>query len=293
MTDPLIRDVSDTARWMAVYRARETVRPDAVFRDPFAAALAGERGERIAAALPFGDENAWSFIARTYLFDRLVARHVAQGCDLVLNLAAGLDTRPYRLDLPASLRWVEVDLPDILDDKERILGDATPVCALERVRLDLSNADARRGLFSRIGRSAKQILVLSEGLLIYLMRGEVGELAQDLAAPPSVQHWAVDICSPGLLALLKERMGGLVNEAGAPYLFAPAEGPPFFTPYGWTPIAVRSIMKTAAKLERLPLALRMFSMLPEPSGAQGSRPWSAVCLLGRRDQTSGGIADGV
>ena len=293
MTDPLIRDVPDTARWMAVYRARETVRPDAVFRDPFAAALAGERGERIAAALPFGDENAWSFIARTYLFDRLVARQVAQGCDLVLNLAAGLDTRPYRLDLPASLRWVEVDLPDILDDKEKILGDATPVCALERVRLDLSNGDARRGLFSRIGRSAKQILVLSEGLLIYLMRGEVGELAQDLAAPPSVQHWAVDICSPGLLAMLKERMGGLVNEAGAPYLFAPAEGPPFFTPYGWTPIAVRSIMKTAAKLERLPLALRMFSMLPEPSGAQGSRPWSAVCLLGRRDQTSGGIADGV
>jgi methyltransferase (TIGR00027 family) len=293
MTDPLIRDVSDTARWMAVYRARETVRPDAVFRDPFAAALAGERGERIAAALPFGDENAWSFIARTYLFDRLVARQVAQGCDLVLNLAAGLDTRPYRLDLPASLRWVEVDLPDILDDKEKILGDATPVCALERVRLDLSNGDARRGLFSRIGRSAKQILVLSEGLLIYLMRGEVGELAQDLAAPPSVQHWAVDICSPGLLAMLKARMGGLVNEAGAPYLFAPAEGPPFFTPYGWTPIAVRSIMKTAAKLERLPLALRMFSMLPEPSGAQGSRPWSAVCLLGRRDQASGGIADGV
>jgi O-methyltransferase involved in polyketide biosynthesis len=186
------------------------------------------------------------------------------------------------MDLPASLRWVEVDLPDILDDKEQILGDATPVCALERVRLDLSNADARRGLFNRIGRSAKQVLVLSEGLLIYLMAGEVGELAQDLATPPSVQHWAVDICSPGLLAMLKERMGGLVNEAGAPYLFAPAEGPPFFASYGWTPIAVRSIMKTAAKLERLPLALRMFSMLPEPSGAQGSRPWSAVCLLARR-----------
>jgi len=44
---------------------------------------------------------------------------------------------------------------------------------------------------------------------------------------------------------------------------------------------VRSIMKTAAKLERLPLTLRMFSMLPESSGAQGSRPWSAVCLLAR------------
>ncbi len=279
--EPLIRDVSDTARWMAVYRARETARRDAVFRDPFAAALAGERGERIAAALSFGDENAWSFIARTYLFDRIVAKQAAQGCDLVLNLAAGLDTRPYRLALPASLRWVEVDLPDILDYKEQVLGDATPVCALERVRLDLSNADARRGLFNRLGASARQILVLSEGLLIYLMPGEVGELAQDLAAPPSVQHWAVDICSPGLLAMMKERMAALVNDAGAPFLFAPVEGPLFFPPYGWTPIAVRSLMKTAAKLERLPLALRMFSMLPEPSGAQGSRPWSAVCLLAR------------
>ena len=279
--EPLIRDVSDTARWMAVYRARESARPDAVFRDPFAAALAGERGERIAAALSFGDENAWSFIARTYLFDRIVAKQVAQGCDLVLNLAAGLDTRPYRMALPASLRWVEVDLPDILDYKEQVLGDATPVCALERVRLDLSNADARRGLFNRLGASARQILVLSEGLLIYLMPGEVGELARDLNAPPGVQQWAVDICSPGLLAMMKERMAALVNDAGAPFLFAPVEGPLFFPPYGWTPVAVRSLMKTAAKLERLPLALRMFSMLPESSGAQGSRPWSAVCLLAR------------
>jgi methyltransferase (TIGR00027 family) len=285
VSEPLIRDVSDTARWMAVYRARETARPDAVFRDPFAAALAGERGERIAAALPFGDENAWSFIARTYLFDRIVAKQVAQGCDLVLNLAAGLDTRPYRMALPASLRWVEVDLPDILDYKEQVLGDATPVCTLERVRLDLSNGDARRGLFNRVGASARQILVLSEGLLIYLMPGEVGELARDLSAP-GVQHWAVDICSPGLLAMMKERMAALVNDTGAPFLFAPVEGPLFFPPYGWTPVAVRSLMKTAAKLERLPLALRMFSMLPESSGAQGSRPWSAVCLLARSSSTT-------
>jgi hypothetical protein len=134
--------------------------------------------------------------------------------------------------------------------RNSVLGDATPVCALERVRLDLSNADARRGLFNRLGASARQILVLSEGLLIYLMPGEVGELAQDLAAPPSGQHWAVDICSPGLLAMMKERMAAFVNDAGAPFLFAPVEGPLFFPPYGWTPVAVRSLMKTAAKLER-------------------------------------------
>src|SRR6266513_6015573 len=126
MAEPLIRDVSDTARWMAVYRARETERPDAIFKDPFARALAGERGEKIAKSVVFGEENGWSFLARTYLFDRFVEQQVTAGADLVLNLAAGLDTRPYRIDLPPSLRWVEVDLPEILDYKEHVLADATP-----------------------------------------------------------------------------------------------------------------------------------------------------------------------
>jgi methyltransferase (TIGR00027 family) len=285
MTDePLIRDVSDTARWMAVYRAQETERPDAAFRDPFARALAGERGERIAAAMPFFQEHAWSAVARTYLFDRFITKYVAQGIDLVVNLAAGLDARPYRMDLPASLRWVEVDLPDILDYKEEILAGAKPVCALERVQLDLSNADARRGLFDRLGRGTKQALILSEGLVIYLMPQEVGALASDLARPAGFQHWVVDIASPGLLEMLKQNAGALVSQAGAPFLFAPAEGPPFFAAYGWPATEVRSILKTAGKLQRLPFTLRMLSMLPDSSGAQGSRPWSGVCLLSRAGQ---------
>lgn len=281
MNDPLIRDISDTARWMAVYRARETRRPDAVFRDPFAKALAGERGEQIAKSVGFGEENDWPFVARTYLFDQVIKTQVAAGADLVLNLAAGLDTRPYRMELPSSLRWVEVDLPEILDYKETILGDAKPVCAVERVRLDLSNSDARRGLFARLGRSAANVFVISEGLVIYLMPAEVAALAEDLAAPAPFRHWAVDIASPGLLDMLKKRMGAAVEEAGAPFLFAPQEGPAFFEPRGWKAEQVRSILKAASKLERLPLVLRMFAMLPESSGPQGSRPWSAVCLLHR------------
>ena len=282
MDEPLIRDISDTARWVAIYRARETERDDAVFRDPFARALAGERGERIAEALKFADENAWSFVARTYLFDRFVTRLVEHGTDMVVNLAAGLDTRPYRMALPPALRWVEVDLPDILDYKEEILGDAKPACALERVRLDLSNEDGRRGLFADLGRRAQRIAVISEGLVIYLMPDAVAALARDLAGTPSFQHWVLDLASPGLVEMMKQSAGNALNEAGAPFLFAPAEGPPFFSPHGWQPVEVKSLLKTAAKLRRLPLALRMFAMLPESDGAQGKRPWSAVCLFARQ-----------
>ncbi len=281
MSEPLIRDISDTARWVAVYRARESERPDAIFNDPFARALAGERGEQIAKALPSDEQNAWPFIARTYLFDRYIEQALADGADLVVNLAAGLDTRPYRLDLPSSLRWVEVDLPEIFDYKEEILGAAAPRCVLERVRLDLSNADARRGLFDRLGRTAKRALVLAEGLLIYLMADEVCALGLDLARPEGLTHWIVDIGSPGLLKMLRERMGELVAQAGAPYVFAPPEGPAFFERCGWTPERVESIFKAAFRLKRLPLMMRMFALLPESDGAQGARPWSGVVRLQR------------
>ena len=286
MAEPVIRDVSDTARWVAVFRARETERPDAIFRDPYARALAGERGEQIAAAMPFGEQNAWSFIARTYLFDRFVTRAIDAGADLVVNLAAGLDTRPYRMTLPPGLRWVEVDLPEMIEYKTGILASEMPQCRLERIPLDLSNADARRGLFDRLGRNASRALVLSEGLLIYLMADEVCALASDLARPASFAEWVVDIVSPGLLAMLQERMGAVMAEAGAPYMFAPPDGAAFFQRCGWTPSEVQSMLKTAHALKRLPLMMRMFAMLPEAAGPQGSRPWGGVCLLRRSSASS-------
>ena len=64
-----------------MFRAEESERADAVFRDPYARRLAGERGEQIASAIEFGRANSWSFVARTYLFDASIERHVAEGFD--------------------------------------------------------------------------------------------------------------------------------------------------------------------------------------------------------------------
>ena len=156
--EPTIRDISDTAIWAAIYRARETERPNALFRDPFAKRLTGERGKQIAAVMKSQDKHEWAWVMRTVLFDRFISEEVGRGADLVVNLAAGLDARPYRMPLPSSLRWVEVDLPGILDYKEEILRGEKPVCALERVRLDLSDIPARRALFRRLGSAAKRAL---------------------------------------------------------------------------------------------------------------------------------------
>src|SRR5438552_3291041 len=198
-TELLIRNISDTALWAAVYRARESERPDALFRDPLARRLAGARGEQIAAASPFSERQAWSWVARTYLFDQYIQRVIEQGVDAVLNLAAGLDARPYRLTLPSSLDWIEVDLPELLAYKDEVLAGEKPACELQRIRLDLADVAARRALFSDVGQRAKRVLVITEGLLIYLTPEEVGGLAQDLAAPHSFQHWILDLASPGLL----------------------------------------------------------------------------------------------
>ena len=70
-------------------------------------------------------------------------------------------------------------------------------------------------------------------------------------------------------------------QGGAPLKFAPSEGAGFFSAYGWPPADVRPLLKTAARLKRLSLRLRLMATLPESTSTQGSRPWAAVCLLAR------------
>jgi O-methyltransferase involved in polyketide biosynthesis len=186
------------------------------------------------------------------------------------------------MELPRALRWVEVDLPGILDYKERILGDAAPVCRLERVRLDLSQKAARRALFARLAEDASRALVVSEGLLIYLEAHAVMSLGRDLAAVPAFRTWIADIASPGLMKIMKRKNGDMLGAADASFKFAPVEGPQFFVPLGWTPARVNSLLKTAGSLHRLPLFLKLISLLPESPRPSPTRPWSAVMQLERR-----------
>ena len=276
--DSSIRNVSDTAVWVAMYRARESERPGALFHDPYARGLAGERGEQIAREMGNQDRNAWAYVIRTLLVDALLRDRLADGVDMVVNLAAGLDSRPYRMDLPSSLRWVEVDLPDILSYKEAILDYERPKCRLERVALDLSDGEGRRALFRRLASESKKALIVSEGLLIYLGADEARALASDLSDQPAFRWWVLDIASPGLLKMLQKQVGATLERANAPLKFAPEEGPWFFEPSGWKVIDVRGSLKNAAKVIKLPLYLRFFALFPEKQRA-GNQPWAGTCLL--------------
>jgi methyltransferase (TIGR00027 family) len=278
MTQPTFENISDTARWAAVYRARETDRKRGLFRDPFARRLAGERGEKIVADLKRQDRNEWAWVIRTYLFDDFITRAIQEGADTIVNLAAGLDARPYRLSVPSSLKWIEVDLPELLAHKEGVLRSETPKCQLERVALDLSNRNARRELFQRIDSRAKNALIITEGLLIYLDANDVKALADDLAERRTFRQWVLDVASPGLLRLMQREVGAKLEAARAPLKFGPPEGPHFFEQSGWRVAEVRSTLKSAAKKRRVPWWGYLFALFPEPK-RPGNQPWSGICLL--------------
>jgi methyltransferase (TIGR00027 family) len=280
MTESPLSNVSDTARWVAVYRAWENARPDALFRDPYAQVLAGERGRAISALMPLAARNGWPIIARTKLIDDLVQRALADGCDRVVNLAAGFDTRPYRLDLPESLIWIEADLPALIEEKERVLADAKPRCALRRIQVDLTIAQARRAALRDALGESQRALVIAEGLLLYLSETEVRDLALDIHGASGVRSWIFDLASPAILGMMRKEMGTHLEKA--PLKFAPTDGVAYFESLGWQVAAAQSILHAAGRLRRLPWLLSLVARLPEPNPRKLKHArWSGVVQLNR------------
>jgi len=280
MPEPLISNVSDTARWVAVYRAQESARPDALFKDPFADRLAGERGRAIAAVAPKQMRNGWPITIRTKLMDDLILASVAEGCDCVLNLAAGLDTRPYRLPLPPALPWIEADLPGMIEEKERLLAEAKPVCCLSREKVDLADVAARSAFLARVLQHAAKALVITEGLLAYLDEEVVRSLSRDLTAQAGIRWWLLDLASPIILQMMQKSMGQhLMN---APFKFAPANGLAFFEALGWQVRDVRSVFREAGRYRRIGFFLRLLALLPGPDPRNlGRARWSGVVRFER------------
>ena len=280
-----IEHVSDTARWVAVYRAMESERTDALFHDPYARRLAGPEGEALMDAVPGAKGTAWAMIVRTAVMDEIILRAVREGARRVVNLAAGLDTRPWRLELPADLRWVDIDLPGMVEYKRRAMAGETPACELETVSLDLSEAAPRRALFERLDAADRPTLVVSEGLLIYLEEDQVSGLASDLHRARSFGRWLIDLASPKLLEWMTRRYGRGMDTGKVPFRFAPEQGPAFFAPLGWRVAEVRYTAEEASRLGREMRGAWLFRLFTRlfPSRAEEYRRMGSYVLLERDD----------
>lgn len=229
-----IREVADTASWVAVYRAMETRRADALFHDPLAELLAGEAGKRISKSMQQFQRYAyWSVTIRTSIIDAYIREYLDKGCKTVVNLGAGLDTRPYRLGLPHDVKWIEIDSPEIVALKNERLKEHRPDCQLERIGLDLTDPVARKQCLAEINDRSGPALLLTEGVVPYLDEADVCSLARDLWEQPNFAFWICEYYSPAMYPQyqspkFKKRLGN------APFRFFPADWFALFEQCGWS-----------------------------------------------------------
>ena len=195
---------------------------------------------------------AWAMIVRTQVFDEIIMAEIAtDGIDLVLNLAAGLDARPWRLALPAVTSLGGRRSPRHSPLQARHARRRQTEMRLRGHRGGPHRCDACARRCSRgSARESKRALILSEGLLIYPSPEQVGALATDLHAQPAFERWVIDLANPRLLKMMSKSWGASLAAGNAPFKFAPASGTAFFREFGWEERAFHSTMEEAERLDR-------------------------------------------
>jgi methyltransferase (TIGR00027 family) len=190
--------MAKTALGMARVRAAESRRPDRLLDDPYAAAFeaaapgAFAEDEQRATSAGLARLGAVFFVhgvIRTRFFDDYLLAATTAGCRQVVLLAAGLDTRAFRLTWPDRVRLFELDLPEVLAFKERVLATQHAVPRCERVVLAADLRQDWPAVLTAAGFQPAQLTAwLVEGLLIYLSAEEAARLLTavgELSAPTS------------------------------------------------------------------------------------------------------------
>jgi methyltransferase (TIGR00027 family) len=221
--------VGMTAVGVAYLRALETARPDRLFADP----LAGEFVKASGWAPPDGTENhladvsdeirsfwgtiAQSAIVRTRFLDDFMASASDAGLRRFVILGAGLDARAFRLMWPSGVRLFELDTPEMISFKERVLTSTGAEAACERivVQSDL-RADWLSDLTAAGFESATPTAWIAEGLLIYLTADENERLLVKISeASPPESRLALTLGGRGSLDV-PSGAGDAAVEGGAP-----------------------------------------------------------------------------
>jgi methyltransferase (TIGR00027 family) len=202
--------VGATALNVATARALEAQKPDPLAVDPFAEVFCRAVGAHVADVLdgkvpehrlktPDWGQHFVNFQgARTRYFDDYFRRAADAGVRQVVILAAGLDSRAYRLPWPDQTTIFELDRPQILDFKREVLAEqgAKPNAERREVAIDLRE-DWPQALQDSGFDAAKPSAWIAEGLLIYLPADAEQQLftgIDALASPGS--HAAVEDSAP-------------------------------------------------------------------------------------------------
>jgi methyltransferase (TIGR00027 family) len=258
-----ITHVSDTALMVAACRALEAECPDGFVHDPFAARLAGERGMAILRGMPHPEMMRFGIGIRSHFLDELLTDTLAsEKIATVLSVGCGLDTRPWRLELPPDLRWIEVDFADMLDYKEGRLAGEMPRCRRERLTADLNDPAQRRALYTATGRAPA--LMITEGLLMYLPGATVEALAGDVAQESGVTQWIADITTSAFAKAINMDSNRSVRAVQAADSLQGEEILACVYRQGWVTAARRSYITDMEFA--MPRIRRLFGERPEPAG---------------------------
>ena len=259
-TEAAAPPVTLTSRWIAAARANESARPDRLFDDPFAAALAGAAGLRaFGASTPYlagpyfldaltvGTIHTFGvpYLAiRTRFFDELLLRPVlTEGVRQVVILAAGMDARAFRLPWPSGTRLYELDRPEVLAAKEAVLAreGAQAACLRHTLGVDLADPSWVRALCDAGYDAQAPSVWLIEGLLMYLDAAAVRALLRavaELAVPGS--RLGADLFNTAVLtAPLLRPMVDLLAALGAPWRFGTDVPEALFAATGWKATATQ------------------------------------------------------
>ena len=264
--DGKINHVSDTALMVAACRAIETDRPDGFVRDPFAGRLAGERGMAILQGLPetYSRMMCFGMGIRSHFMDELLLEILAKhSISTVLNVGCGLDTRPWRLDVPANLTWIEVDFPDMLDYKESLMASETPRCRRERLTVDLNDPAQRQSLYNAAG--SEPAFLITEGLLMYLSGKTIEAFATEVTQRTPITHWMSDVNTTTFSKLLKADFISPIAHVQAPDCIPGEQIKDVIVNAGWSVVAHRSYIRDLGFAKERIDSMTAGQQRPEPS----------------------------
>ena len=181
-TGDVFKGPAVTALGLAASRTVESSRPDRLINDPLARAFFEAaamdlpmrldwpgRGEEVTDAERLHLHGSRYIGVRTRFYDDLLLQVARKGLRQGVLIGAGLDTRAFRLSLPAEFHLIELDQTALLDWKQGVLEAqlAMPTCRRSRIGADLRE-DWSAHLSRRGFDAAEPTVFIAEGLLPYL-----------------------------------------------------------------------------------------------------------------------------